>query len=80
MQGADGLVSAIVQIDVQALTVSSMWAIRDALLTLLHGFKGGEFQGIALTTERQDSDELTGGTLVHRSSLDFDVWWAAVPA
>lgn len=80
MQGSDALVGAVVQIDAQALTVNSMWAIRDVLTTLLHGYRGGEFQGISLRSERQDSDELTGGGLVHRSSLDVDVWWAAVPA
>jgi hypothetical protein len=79
-RGSDGLTNATVQIDVQALTVTSMWAIRDAVVTLLHGYQGGNFQGISLLTERQDSDELTGGGLVHRSSLDFDVWWAAPAA
>lgn len=77
MQGSDGLTGSIVQIDVQALSVISMWAIRDALITLLHGYRGGVFGGIFMQGERQDSDELTGGGLVHRSSMDFSVWASA---
>lgn len=78
MQGSDGLQGSVVQIDVQALTVESMWTIRDAVVALLHGRRDADFQQIALRTERQDSDELEGGGgLIHRSSLDFDVWASA---
>lgn len=75
MQGSDGLTGSIVQIDVQAHTVASMWAIRDQVLALLHGHRDATFPGIFSNSERQDSDALAGaGTLVHRSSIDFDVW------
>ena len=74
MQGSDGLTGSIVQIDVQALTVISMWAIRDQLLALLHGHLDDDFPGIFLSSERQDSDTLAAGTLVHRASLDFNIW------
>ncbi len=77
MQGSDGLLGAIVQIDVQALTVTSMWAIRDALVTLLHGHKDANFGGIFLQSDQQDSEQLTGGGLIHRASLDFSVWASA---
>lgn len=78
MQGSDGLTGSIVQIDVQALTVTSMWAIRDQVLALLHGYRDATFPGIFANSERQDSDKLTGtDTLVHRASLDFDVWAAS---
>lgn len=78
MQGSDGLINARVQIDVQATSVSSMWAIRDALVSLLHGHRGNDFQAISLLSERQDSDQAAGGGgLIHRSSLDFDVWAAS---
>lgn len=74
MRGSDNLLAAVVQIDVQALDVTSMWAIRDIVTRLLHGYRGGIFQGIALRAERQDSDEIADGVIVHRASLDFDVW------
>lgn len=76
MQGSDGLTGSIVQIDVQALTVTSMWAIRDQLLALLHGYSDGTFRGIFSNGERQSAEDLVG-TLVHRSSIDFDVWAAS---
>jgi len=78
MQGSDGLTGATVQIDVQALSVTSMWAIRDVLVSLLHGYSDATFQLISLSSEDQDSDELTGSdNLVHRARLDFNVWAVA---
>lgn len=74
LEGSDGLAASVVQIDVQATGVSSMWAIRDVLLALLHGHRDAAFDGIFLRTERQDSEELTGGTIFHRASLDLDIW------
>ena len=74
MQGSDELINATVQIDVQATSVTSMWAIRDAVVALLHGHRDETFQGIFMLSERQNSEQLTGGGLVHRSSVDFDVW------
>lgn len=77
MQGGDGLTGATVQIDVQALSVTSMWAVRDALVARLHGHRDTTFRGIFQQSERQTSEELTGGGLVHRASLDFAVWATA---
>lgn len=77
MQGSDRLTDATVQIDVQALSVTSMWAIRDALVARLHGHRDATFLGIFQQSERQTSEELTGGGLVHRASLDFAVWATA---
>lgn len=75
MQGSDGLTGSIVQIDVQALTVASMWAIRDQLLALLHGHSDDTFLGIFANSDRQGSEKQTGSdVLLHRASLDFDVW------
>lgn len=76
MQGSDGLTGSIVQIDVQALTVASMWAIRDQVLALLHGYRSATLRGIFANGERQFAEDLVG-TLIHRASLDFDVWSAA---
>ncbi|MDB5540527.1 MAG: hypothetical protein JWQ89_2254 [Devosia sp.] len=77
MQGSDRLTNATVQIDVRAETVASMWAVRDALVALLHGYRGVQgtvsFRGIFLIGDRQDSDK-PGTVLLHRSSTDWDVW------
>lgn len=76
--GPDGLASNIVQIDVQAITVTSMWAIRDAIIAKLHGYKDATFGLIRHDGERQSAEELAGaGSLIHRSSLDFTVWATA---
>lgn len=76
MQGSDGLLNATVQIDIQAKTVASMWAIRDALLTLLHGQKNFSLRVISANSERQTVEELTN-VLIHRCSMDFDIWYRA---
>ena len=75
--GPDGLASHIVQIDVQALTVTSMWAIRDAIIAKLHGYKDSTFRLIRHDSEDQSSEELAGGSLIHRARLDFTVWATA---
>lgn len=76
--GPDGLASYIVQVDVQALTVTSMWAIRDAIVAKLHGYKDSTFRLIRHDSERQSAEELAGaGSLIHRASLDFTVWATA---
>jgi hypothetical protein len=77
--GPDGLAGNIVQIDVQALSVTSMWAIRDAIIAKLHGYRDANFGLIQHDAERQSSEELAGaGSLIHRSSLDFSVWHHAI--
>lgn len=73
MQGSDGLTGATVQIDVQALSVVSMWDIRSAVMARLHGYRDETLRGIFALSERQSSEDLVG-TIIHRASLDFDVW------
>jgi hypothetical protein len=76
--GPDRLASNIVQIDVQATKVTDMWAIRDALIAKLHGYKDAMFPLIEKQAERQSAEELAGaGDLIHRASLDFSVWYSA---
>jgi hypothetical protein len=73
--GPDGLSGNIVQVDIQALTVTSMWAIRDAIIAKLHGYSDATFGLIRHDSERQSAEELAGaGSLIHRASLDFTVW------
>jgi len=76
MQGSDGLLNATVQIDIQATTVASMWAIRDALLSLLHAHHDTNLRVIVAQGERQSQEELAGKP-IHRCSMDFDVWYRA---
>lgn len=76
MQGSDRLGSAVVQINVRALTVSSMWAVRDAIVARLSGYSGTQgtthFQAIFLRSERQASEK-PGTVLYHTCQLDFDI-------
>lgn len=74
MQGSDGLLNATVQIDIQALTVASMWAIRDVLLSRLHAHSDDNLRVVVANSERQTAEELAG-VLIHRCSMDFDVWY-----
>lgn len=76
MQGSDGLTDSIVQIDVRATTVTGMWAVRDAIVGKLDGYRDSNFRGVFLTSERQRVDEATLG-LYHMAQLDFDVWFRA---
>lgn len=74
MQGSDDLLNATVQIDIQATTVASMWAIRDALISLLHAHHDTNLRVVVANSERQSAEELAG-VLIHRCSMDFDVWY-----
>ena len=80
MQGRDNLINATVQIDIQvketaavAEPVKRMFAIRDALLALLHAHSDETLRVISATSERQTVEELAN-VLIHRCSMDFDVW------
>jgi hypothetical protein len=77
MQGAVNLTGNIVQINVRALTVTSMWAVRDAIIAKLSGHRDAAFAGVFLSAERQDSEK-PGTTLYHMAQLDFDVWHHAI--
>jgi hypothetical protein len=72
-EGADDLDASIVQIDVRAISVSSMWAVARAIKAKLSGHKDSDFGGIFLRSERQTSEK-PGTVLYHRAMLDFDVW------
>jgi hypothetical protein len=76
LDGTDNLTDSIVQIDVRAVTVSDMWAVRDAIIAKLSGHRDSDFGGIFLTSERQRVDDSTDG-LYHTAQLDFEVWHAA---
>jgi hypothetical protein len=76
-QGSDGLTSAVVQVDVRATTAAVAISIRDAIVALLHGFKGQQgatdFKLIALQDDRGIGFENTGPQSFYTASLDFDV-------
>jgi len=74
MLGSDRLENGRVQLDIQALSVASMWAIRDAVLALMHGYRDEEFRGIFLLNQQQSDEKLTDNILIHRCRMDFDVW------
>lgn len=77
MGGRDGLNQSLVQIDVRAVTVASMWAVRDAIVAVLDAYRGTvgdtEFRGIFRNGERQSSEK-PGTQLYHRSSMDWTIW------
>lgn len=73
MRGSDNLLNATVQLDIQAATVAAMWAIRDAVIALLHAHSDETLRVVSATSERQSSEQLAG-VLIHRCSMDFDVW------
>jgi hypothetical protein len=76
LQGPDGLFSGTVQIDVRAVTVSSMWAISRAIRAKLDGYSDANFRGVFHRNDRQSSEK-PGTVLYHRSSQDFDVFYSA---
>jgi hypothetical protein len=75
-QGPDGLFSGIVQIDVRAVSTTSMWAVSRAVRAKLDGYSDDHFRGVFHRNDRQSSEK-PGTTLYHRSSQDFDVFYRA---
>ena len=79
MQGTDGLGSALMQVDVRALTAVSALAVKEAVIAKLHGFKGvsgsTEFLVIALNDDRGVAFEKTDAEEFYTASLDFDLSW-----
>lgn len=77
MQGTDRLERSIVQINVRALSVTSMWAVRDAIIARLNAVRVQQgtvdFKGIFLQSERQASEK-PGTVVYHTCQLDFLVW------
>jgi hypothetical protein len=72
LQGSDGLFIGIVQIDVRALSTTSMWAVSRAVAAKLSGYSDANFRGIFHRGDSQSSEK-PGTTLYHRSRQDFDV-------
>jgi hypothetical protein len=78
MGGSDGLDEATMQIDLRGLTAASVLEVRDAVVRLLHGWRGNkgdtDFRLIALTSDRGVSFDKTDAEAFYLASLDFDVW------
>lgn len=76
MQGADGLESSIVQINVRALTFGGMIQVKNAIIDRLSGFRGSmgdtRFQGIFKTGERQAFEKVDTASY-HTAQIDFEV-------
>jgi hypothetical protein len=76
MQGPDGLFNGTVQIDVRAISTTSMWAVSRAIRAKLDGYSDDNFRGVFQRNDSQSSEK-PGTTLYHRSRQDFDVWYSA---
>lgn len=77
MQGRDGLRQSRVQVDIYAPTFGGAAQKAAAMKDLLHGYRGGNFQGVFFAggrTPREGSDEASA---IYRASLDFMVNWMA---
>lgn len=78
MNGGDGLVSALRQVDVRALTAASALSVRDAIVAKLHAFRGTkgttDFRVIALQSDRGIQFDETGPDAFYTASLDLEVW------
>ncbi len=78
MSGADGLSESAIQVDVRALDAEDVLDIRDAIVSKLHGFRGGqgetEFRLIILDSDRGITFDATGPKKYYSASLDFNVW------
>lgn len=76
-QGGDGLDESRIQIDVRDTALGRAWQVRDAIRTLLSGYRGTvsgtSFSGAFLLSERQRRDHI-GAELFHTVSLDFQIW------
>lgn len=79
MQGPDGLWQGRVQADCYALTLVEVKAAARALISLLHGYRGGGFRLVEHVATR---DSREGGTdeaeMPFRVSLDFMTHWRAI--
>jgi hypothetical protein len=78
MQGSDGLDEATMQVDIRGLTAASVFKVRDAVRTLLHGFRGSvgntDFRLISLSSDRGVSFDKTDAEAFYLASLDFTVF------
>lgn len=73
-KGPDGLWHGRVQVDVYAADYGGALALASTVITLLSGYRGGNFLGIFLDSRRDnyDPDALDRP---HRVSLDFATKW-----
>jgi len=76
MAGPDGLTVARVQIDCWARTYAGAVDLSRAVVAVLHGYRGGGFQGVFHLATR---DGREGGSnaadMPFRVSLDFETFW-----
>lgn len=73
-KGPDGLWQGRVQVDCYGLLYDDARALAGKIITLLSGYKGGNFQGIFLDGRRDNDDPAAFGR-PHRVSLDFKTKW-----
>jgi len=77
MQGGDGLDVDVIQVDIRAVNAIDALNLRDALVSLLHGYSGTkgdtQFQAISLRDDRGTRFETTGAQSFYTRSLDFDI-------
>lgn len=78
MQGSDGLSDTLMQVDVRASTFASLMSVRNALVGLLHHYRGivgaTDFRLISLATDRGARFEKPDAVEYHTTSLDFSIW------
>ena len=79
MQGEDRLKQARVQIDCQAITTVSKWAVARAVDARLSGFKGTQgsvyFNGIFRTLDRDKRESSTADDTLRVRQQDYEIWW-----
>lgn len=79
MQGEDALNQVRVQLDCQATTTASKWAVARAVNARLSGFKGAQggvyFNGIFRTLDRDKSAPDTTDNTLKVRQMDFEIWW-----
>ncbi|WP_417257355.1 tail completion protein gp17 [Celeribacter sp.] len=74
-QGPDGLWRGRVQVDCYARDYLGAVQLKDAVVGVLSGYRGGGFQLISLDSQR-DGDETGGVDDLARFSLDFLTNWS----
>tara|TARA_R110000868_G_scaffold32425_3_gene117961 strand:- start:2497 stop:2883 length:387 start_codon:yes stop_codon:yes gene_type:complete len=78
-EGDSGLSSARLQADCYGKSSLQAKTLRDAVKTLLSGQQfttGGVEFGVFTEDERELVGQEAGGIVVHRTSIDFLIWWA----
>lgn len=77
MQGSDGLEESRIQIDVRDTELARAWQVRDAIKSLISGYRGTvqgiALQGLFLVSERQRFESI-GSESFHTVSMDVQVW------